>query len=553
MPVVNDIVTKLTPLPSVGTIPGNIPSGQCRIYVDASWGSASCTIDTNETTPVDRRYLPSSFVDKATWIAWNLPVGRVVTLTDQYQPLASGKSVGDLQGLGRSVDLVGTGKTETVNLLNCGVNDLLAAWFWREVDLRIGAIEMYSELNFTGLRHTLFLSEWEGNVIHSLAGMWMNDDLTSIKWKTLQDGQTVTFWEHPDGSGTSFNEVKGWGNSKEISDLRDNRFCDVVSAFKWSALFPVKEIIDPVTIQNVPFNALSQPSQHNWANSSPESQTESLSIRLTESETFTVSTTDTFVTGVKVTVTGGSEAKEGPVTVSMSFSVELSYQYSHSVTSTTGATTSIEVSETRGITCAPHGKTIGTLIYRLGKIPPTVYKTTAHRWYTQKITDSHEDQGYYKRDEDITFTAGGGIGSILDATTDFYPYFGTGHDFFDMVPLEGKRIKSSKGEIYLCLDGKARLLTSSAVYQGLFGDDYNGVELLSDTVINAVARGGAITADHALITSNDGQPEIYLLDQNKKRWIQDPTTFNFYGFNWDRVVQKNVNRFVTGLVIKHEE
>lgn len=548
-----DIFTRLTPLPPVGSNPPvNIPSGQFRVYVDPSWSSRSCTIDTNETTAVDRRYLPSGFTDNATWIAWNLPVGRVVTLTDNYLPLASGKSVGDLQGLGRSVDLVGTGKTETVDLLNCGVNDLLAAWFWREVDLRLGAVEMFSDLNFTGLRHTLFLSEWEADTIHSLAGMWMNDDLTSIKWKTLQDGQKVAFWEHPDGSGTTYNDVKGWGNIKENGDLRNDRFCDIVSAFKWTPMTPVDEKIDSVQIKDVPINALSQPSKHSWANSSDLPSTESLSIKLTESDTFTVSTTDTFVTGVKVTVSGGTESTAGPLTVSMNFSVELSYQYSNSVTKTTATTWSREVSDTRTITCAPRGLTIGTMLYRLCKIPPTLYETTAHRWYSQQVTGSTKDGNLYKRDEKISITAGGGIGSYLDANTDFYPYIGTGHDFFDMIPFEGKRIQSSKGDIYLCLDGKARLLTSPAVYRGLFGDDYGSVEPKSDEVMNVVAKGGAITADNALITSDHG-PEIYLLDQNQKRWIQDADTFNFYGFNWNRVVKKQVNTIAIGAVIKHEE
>ena len=75
--------------------------------------------------------------DKATWVAFNLPAGVVMTLVDHY--VSGGPNgFGDLKDAGKVVDLIGTGKTEAVDLSRCNMNDCVSAFFWRNVDLEPG-------------------------------------------------------------------------------------------------------------------------------------------------------------------------------------------------------------------------------------------------------------------------------------------------------------------------------------------------------------------------------------------------------------------------------
>lgn len=99
--------------------------------------------------------------------------------------------------MGSSVDLVGTGQSQGTDLRDCEMNDKIASWVWREVDLKLGAIELLEHPNFSGPRVTLFLSEWEAGKLHNLPGWHINDIMSSIRWKGLLDRQCVMMWEHP--------------------------------------------------------------------------------------------------------------------------------------------------------------------------------------------------------------------------------------------------------------------------------------------------------------------------------------------------------------------
>ncbi|KAJ8059118.1 hypothetical protein OCU04_012095 [Sclerotinia nivalis] len=102
-----------------------------------------------------------------------------------------------------------------------GFNDQVSMLFWRNVDLSIGAVELFDAFNFTGRRTTIFLSEWEPGVIHNIQSWRVQDTVGSIRWCTLLDRQTVAFYDGADGTGSTCASVKGWGSTKEVSNMVD--------------------------------------------------------------------------------------------------------------------------------------------------------------------------------------------------------------------------------------------------------------------------------------------------------------------------------------------
>ena len=89
--------------------PPTLPSGTVTLFADDNWGSERATLRTADY-PESVRHLfdGTPMQDQATFIAFNLPVGTVMTLMDGVVPP-------NVRFCGRCVDLVGTGKTESVN------------------------------------------------------------------------------------------------------------------------------------------------------------------------------------------------------------------------------------------------------------------------------------------------------------------------------------------------------------------------------------------------------------------------------------------------------
>ena len=239
----------LTKLPTALEAPA-LSGRTVRLYRDADWNSSSWTMSLNDFLPSTRHTVPSSIYDQATYVAFNLPVGVVVTLMDNISPLGPGQNVADLGSCGICVDLVGTGQTEAVDLRNVSMNDCVSSFFWRSVNLEPGAIELFEDIGFGGNRITLFLSEWKPGEAHNIVNWWMNDRVSAVRWKALDDRATATLFEHGDGGGSSFSNIFGSGSIKETPDLRDDRFNDVMSSFRWDGIIPRKEIIKPFDVKD---------------------------------------------------------------------------------------------------------------------------------------------------------------------------------------------------------------------------------------------------------------------------------------------------------------
>ncbi|WPB03425.1 uncharacterized protein RHO25_008064 [Cercospora beticola] len=73
-------------------------SGTIALYNDPHWNSEKHVLSIQDYAKGERHTIPPQFNDKATWVAWNLPVGTVVTVANHHKPRDSGKSVGNLDG-----------------------------------------------------------------------------------------------------------------------------------------------------------------------------------------------------------------------------------------------------------------------------------------------------------------------------------------------------------------------------------------------------------------------------------------------------------------------
>lgn len=71
--------------------------------------------------------MPISKLPAPTAAPPTLPSGTVVTLTANH--VASYTNVADLAGVGQVVDLIGTGRTQAVDLVQSGCDDCISSFF----------------------------------------------------------------------------------------------------------------------------------------------------------------------------------------------------------------------------------------------------------------------------------------------------------------------------------------------------------------------------------------------------------------------------------------
>jgi hypothetical protein len=422
----SNILGLLTPLPfpaeKLNGMP-QIPSKTIAIFADDNWSSQRLDICLENYINNERHRIPDSMTDRATYIAFNLPVGTVVTMTDDQSSLRDGKGVADLGQCGRCVDLVGTGETVAVDLDRVAMQDCLSGFFWREVSLDMGAIEFFDDENFQGNRATIFLSEWESGQTYSIADWYLQDRISSVRWKSLNDRQKAKLFDNHDGTGDVYSGIIGWGASKEVASLSSIGFSDKVSGFRWESLVPRYEIIAPVIISgsDIQGDILSFTSSPKGTNLGPIPQKETVSLEKTESIVLTASTTDQNVWTTKCTVEVSKKAGVfGLADASFKASLTFGYERTESKTRTTTTENRVAVSDSKEISIPPRCSWEATLSASVGLLPEKIYHTTAERWYEIQVTGSTIDrtrENLYKRVEPVSVKLGGGI--LLDSRFDF--------------------------------------------------------------------------------------------------------------------------------------
>jgi hypothetical protein len=110
--------------------------------------------------------------------------------------------------------------------------------------------------------------------------------------------------------------------------------------------------------------------------------------------------------------------------------------------------------------------------------------------------------------------------------------------------LNGLRVKSpgwNQAVRYLIDQGQKRAIPDDATYQRMFR--YNALDVyvggrgvIPDMFINEIDDGPAITSG-AFLAEPIGDPHVYFVDGNSKRWITSPEAMDRYYFDWG-LIQK---------------
>ena len=408
-------------------LPTDVQSGVVRLYHDDSFTGASFEIDTRDYRADERHSIAgSSIQDRATYVAFNLPIGTVMTLMDNFVPAGQG-GVADLRYCGRTVDLVGTGRVESVNLVQRDMNDCVSAFFYRKVDMNMGCIELYDHDDFRGNCVKIFLSEWPSGTVHSVSDWHIQDRISSMRWNTLEDRISVSLFDNDDGSGDNYNNIAGWNRTKEIRNLDTVGFSDRMSSFRWEGIAPRREVIAefrlPVNLNSEDGQPLQQTIDGD--NDSPTELTTQVQLTNNEAQTLTVAVTDTFVTGVTTTVTQSyAWGSDIGGKISGSLSVAMKFEHTNSTTRTTSTTKAIGLNVTQTVVIPKYSHYEATLMVRTGRLRPGTYQTDATRWYDRPVpggVQDPENNNWYRRQERVTFTLQGGLASSLHVRTKATP------------------------------------------------------------------------------------------------------------------------------------
>jgi hypothetical protein len=306
------------------------------------------------------------------------------------------------------VELVGTGKTEAVDLTRVYMTTCVKGFWWREVDLSMGAVEIFdgngSQIVETQAYHrqTIFLSEWAPGVIYSFNFWWMNDKISCARWHTLLHRQTLSLFEHANGTGFEFNNIRAWGKTKEAYDLHVINHGNNLSAFSWTSVNPIKEKIEPVTISQDRSTCSMLYNEKKGVNYSYQAQPNKISLMEPATQELTIESTDATATSVKAclqsTVVSGCEKRES-YDVQWTLSVSHSWDDASVKSKTYTHTEALTFEEPLYI--SPRSRYIAKLYVPVRKLVHEEYKTTATRWYKQRLAGCVQDGSLYKRDETV--------------------------------------------------------------------------------------------------------------------------------------------------------
>jgi 3-mercaptopyruvate sulfurtransferase SseA len=98
--------------------------------------------------------------------------------------------------------------------------------------------------------------------------------------------------------------------------------------------------------------------------------------------------------------------------------------------------------------------------------------------------------------------------------------------------LNGARVKDpNRAEIWLVDEGRRRWIPDPSTYNNLFRD-WNGIR--QDLNVYDISTGLDISRG-AWLGRRTGTPEVYLVSNNVKRWITSPAVMDKYHFAWQRV------------------
>ena len=99
-----------------------------------------------------------------------------------------------------------------------------------------------------------------------------------------------------------------------------------------------------------------------------------------------------------------------------------------------------------------------------------------------------------------------------------------------LVIRDGLVLKGSGPDIYVMENNKLRWISSLEAFE-FFGYQWDQVHIVDDSFLEEFEKGQPI---HVLLKCQ-GSPHIYALENGKKRWIKDIPAFEAAGYVWDDV------------------
>ena len=103
-------------------------------------------------------------------------------------------------------------------------------------------------------------------------------------------------------------------------------------------------------------------------------------------------------------------------------------------------------------------------------------------------------------------------------------------DTASLVIRDGLVLKGSGTDIYVLQDDKLRWISSLEAFE-FFGYRWDQVHVVDDSFLEKFEKGWPI---HVLLRCQ-GSPHIYALEDGQKRWIKDILTFEAEGYVWGDV------------------
>ncbi|MBR0565571.1 hypothetical protein J5J83_05505 [Azoarcus sp. L1K30] len=147
-------------LPAPSSAPPALPSGTVLLYRDGNWNSQSYTLRTCDYRENECQTLADTCIeDKATWVAFNLPVGTLMTLAEHVSAL-EGHPLWKPRHCGRVIDLIGTGSTQAVDLTQCNMTDCISSFLWWHINLQLNAFELVEHTDIIDKHPAHVLDDW---------------------------------------------------------------------------------------------------------------------------------------------------------------------------------------------------------------------------------------------------------------------------------------------------------------------------------------------------------------------------------------------------------
>jgi hypothetical protein len=426
----------ISALPAVDSPPPKYTaSGMVLLYRDGNWQSEEYAINIADYREGVRQSITgTSMNDAASWIAFNLPVGTVMTLTEHAAD-TDGYPVWNLRNCGRVVDLIGTGKMETVDLSKCNMNDCISSFFWRKMSFQNGALELFEAAQYGGNRTVIFLDDWPYCTVNSLQGWYISDLASSARWASLDSTIEMSLFNNYDGTGSSYNNIMGWSGGKQIDAFSDVGFNDGMSSFRWQGLQPVQESVNNLILNDFsvpPDKSLAESTSVTGRNNSSEPMPVTSGMSISNTQTVTVTVTNTYT--LNTTVNGSVGFTAGvPLVEKANFTltVALGFTWAQSDQSSKSFSQAVTLNISESPTVPPNCSYSGTVTVQVGKLDSTqTYTTTATRWYDQPVSGSQLDNsngptnGLYWRVETVTFTLSGALACGVDFDIEATPLTG---------------------------------------------------------------------------------------------------------------------------------